>query len=399
MLLVLCTVCAGRALAEESILTEVDHKSRTARNVASKSVEADRTPVALGAPAGLGGQTLSIQYPGVNLTRPERVTCRYRLDGLDDSWQNAGHRTVALYPRPPPGTYTFHVEASNDGNTWTQPVSSATIIVLPSIYQTKWFLALCAIAGLTAAWFLVTLRIRAVTREVRARAEERADERIRISRELHDTLLQGIQGLLLTFHVAAQKVPADDESRKLLDSALSTADRIIVEGRNRVNSLRSEHLTDAELAGSLENVGRDLRIDGKVAFQVIREGSNATLHAHIADEVFYIAREALTNAFRHSGASEIVLSLVYGPRYFSMACKDNGRGFDSRNNEQPGHWGLTGMSERAQGVGGELHCRSEPARGTEILFVLPSYRAYKNRSRLMFYLRAFRLSERDPANL
>jgi signal transduction histidine kinase len=91
--------------------------------------------------------------------------------------------------------------------------------------------------------------------------------------------------------------------------------------------------------------------------------------------------------------------MAYGRRYFSMSCKDNGRGFDSGNNAKPGHWGLTGMSERAQQIGGELHCRSEPTRGAEILFVLPSYRAYKHHSRLSYYLRAFRLSERDPANL
>jgi signal transduction histidine kinase len=289
------------------------------------------------------------------------------------------------------------VAASNDGNIWTQSPSAASITVRPSFYQTTWFLVLCGIAALAAIWFFFTLRLRAATRDVRARAEERADERIRIARELHDTLLQGIQGLLLTFHVAAQKVSADDESRKLLDSALATADRIIIEGRNRVNSLRSEHLTDAELRDSLENVGNDLRIDDKIAFRVIRDGIDAILHTHVADEVFYIAREALTNAFRHAGASEIVVKLSYASRYFSMSCKDDGRGFDSGDNTKPGHWGLMGMAERAQRVGGELHCQSEPTRGTEILFVLPSYRAYKHYSRMTFYLRAFHLSERDPA--
>jgi len=364
-----------------------------------KSIAADGATLDSSGTVGPRPQSLDIQYLGVNLTAPEDVIYRYRLIGLDTSWQDAGHRSVAIYTHPPPGTYTFQVASSNDGNTWTEPVSSAGIVVLPSFYQTKWFLVLCGIALMATIWFLVTLRVRAVTRDVRARAEERADERIRISRELHDTLLQSVQGLLLTFHVAAQKIPPDEESKKLLDSALSTADRVIIEGRNRVNSLRSEHLTDSELAGALENVGNDLRIDDKVAFCVIREGVDATLHAHVADEVFYIAREALTNAFRHSGASEIILKLAYGPRYFSMSCRDNGRGFDSGDNEKSGHWGLTGMSERAERLGGRLNLRTEPAKGSEVLFVLPSYRAYKNRSRLMFYLRAFRPSERDPAKL
>ena len=180
-----------------------------------KSVLADDIPLDAGGTTGHGVRTLDIQYRGVNLTAPEKVIYRYRLDGLDDSWQDAGHRTEALYTRLPAGTYAFHVEASNDGSTWTQPISSAGIVVLPSFYQTKWFLVLCGIALVAGIWFLVTLRIRAVTREIRARAEERADERIRISRELHDTLLQSVQGLLLTFHVAAQKVSPDDEIQKI----------------------------------------------------------------------------------------------------------------------------------------------------------------------------------------
>jgi signal transduction histidine kinase len=241
-------------------------------------------------------------------------------------------------------------------------------------------------------------RIRAISSAIKARAEERADERIRISRELHDTLLQSIQGLLLTFHVAAQKLSPDDDSKVMLEKALSTADRMIIEGRNRVNSLRSEHLTEAELIASLENVCRDLKVDDKVQYRVKRLGNEATLHAHVADEVFSIAREALTNAFRHSGASHLNLDLTYGTRYFSMSCADDGRGFDSQDQEKSGHWGLKGIVERAQKLGGQVRCGSKPMQGTEILFVIPSFRAYRGHSRMMFYLRAHLMSDRNPLN-
>src|SRR5262249_11341817 len=199
--------------------------------------------------------------------------------------------------------YTFDVAASNGDGEWTAPVSSAPFTVRPSFYQTIWFALLSALAGVLVLFGLFALRVRAITRGIRARAEERADERIRIARELHDTLLQGIQGLLLNFHVAAKKIAPDNESKQMLEHALSTADRIIIEGRNRVSSLRSEHLTDAELIGSIESVGSDLMPARKLDFRVNRSGDPATLHAHVADEVFYIAREALTNAFRHSGAA------------------------------------------------------------------------------------------------
>jgi signal transduction histidine kinase len=170
---------------------------------------------------------------------------------------------------------------------------------------------------------------------------------------------------------------------------LSTADRIIVEGRDRVSSLRSEHLTDEELIGSFQNVGNDLTSDPRIVYRVTREGIDAKLHAHVADEVFYMGREGLTNAFRHSGASEIGLKLTYGRRYFSMTCIDNGRGFNAEK-DKSGHWGLKGMSERAERLGGELLFKSEPSKGVEIVFMIAAFRAYEGHSRLGSLFRAYR---------
>jgi len=155
----------------------------------------------------------------------------------------------------------------------------------------------------------------------------------------------------------------------------------MLEGRNRVSSLRSAHMTDEELMGSLRNAGRDFALNHTIAFHITREGIEAKLHAHVADEVFYIGREALTNAFRHSGASEIVLHFAYGRRIFTMTCTDNGRGFDA-DVDKPGHWGLKGMLERAQRLGGEMRFKSQPADGVEIALAIPAFRAYRGRSRL-----------------
>lgn len=365
--------------------------------VSIRSVVADQKPVVADKAIGPGVQALDIQYLGVNLSAPERVTYRYRLDGLDSAWQDAGHRTEAIYAHLPPGTYTFRVMASNDGGTWTTPVSSEPFRVLPHFYQSLWFMALCAFLALALVWFIFTLRLRFLSREIRARSEERADERIRIARDLHDTLLQGVQGLLLTVHVAAQKVARGEDSTTLLDNALSTADRIIIEGRNRVNNLRSERLSDAELVGAFEALGADFNRDGKVEFQVKREGSGAVLHAHVADEVFFIAREALTNSFRHAEASRITVGLSYGRRYFSLLCTDNGRGFAADEVDKSGHWGLRGMDERARKIGGHLRRRSDPGSGTQVLFVLASYRAYQRHSRLQFLLRAHHPAEQAPS--
>ena len=231
--------------------------------VSIRSIEADRVPLGANRTLAPRPQTLEIHYFGVHLTAPERTTYRYRLAGLEETWQEAGARTEALYTRLGPGTYTFHVMASSGNDVWTKPVSSGTFVVLPSFYQTGWFRLSCVVVALALIFGIFTLRVRALTRAIRTRAEERADERIRIARELHDTLLQGVQGLLLNFHVAAQKIAPDDASRGMLERSLATADRIIIEGRNRVSNLRCEKLTDAELVASIENVGNDLRSKAK----------------------------------------------------------------------------------------------------------------------------------------
>jgi signal transduction histidine kinase len=132
-----------------------------------------------------------------------------------------------------------------------------------------------------------------------------------------------------------------------------------------------------------------------VQLSVHRSGGNAVLQPHVADEIYWIGREALTNAFRHAQASHVSVELSYGKRYFSMSCMDDGCGFDA-GNEKEGHWGLRGMAERARKLGGELRCRSGAVGGTQITLTLPAYRAYRDHSRLMFYLRALQLSQRSP---
>jgi signal transduction histidine kinase/ligand-binding sensor domain-containing protein len=344
-----------------------------------RGITADGQPLSPNATFPPGTQYLDVQYFGLDLTRPKNVVYRYRLDGLDTTWQDVGPRTEAIYTHLRPGQYTFQVVASSGNDLWTSPISSVRFRILPRFYQRASFATLCFLSAAALLWFAFVLRLRFATKAIRMRAEERADERIRIARELHDTLLQGVQGLLLSFHVAAQKVPVDHESRKALEKALSTADRIILEGRNRVNRLRSEHLTDRELQASIEGVASELNGNTPVEFVVERKGENNTLQAHIVDEIFCIAREALTNAFRHSEASRIVVELDYQRRQFRFTCSDNGRGFDagvSPSNQSNGHWGLRGMQERSEKIGATFSCRTSVQKGTDVQVIVPARRAY-----------------------
>jgi signal transduction histidine kinase/ligand-binding sensor domain-containing protein len=343
------------------------------------AITADGIPMDASAKFPHDIRTLDVRYFGLDLTDPRRVTYRYRLDGLDTSWQEVGSRTEAIYTQLRSGKYTFHVMASNGNGVWTAPISSVAFTVLPHFYERRAFLGLCFVATVVLLWLAYALRLRFATRAIRMRAEERADERIRIARELHDTLLQGVQGLLLTFHVAAEKVPAQHDSKQALERALATADRIILEGRNRVSRLRSENLTDRELKPSIERVGAELKSNPLIEFAVERLGGSESLDAPVVDEVFCIAREALTNAFRHAAASRIVVELDYQRRRFTFSCRDNGRGFDSgvvQASQTNGHWGLRGMAERAAKIGAKFSCISSPEEGTAVQVTVPARRAY-----------------------
>jgi signal transduction histidine kinase/ligand-binding sensor domain-containing protein len=338
-------------------------------------------------------RTLEVKYFGLDLTDPRRVVYRYRLEGpgsdsRDSSWQDAGTRTEAAYTHLRPGSYRFQVMASNGNDVWTQPISSATFRILPHFYERPWVQGLFVLAGVVLIWVAISLRVRYVSGAIRIRAEERADERIRIARELHDTLLQGVQGLLLSFHVAAEKVPADHESKPALERALTTADHIIVEGRNRVNRLRSENLTDGELESLIEGVADNLRGIASVEFALERRGGGDTLQSHVVDEIFCIAREAVTNAYRHSGASRITVELDYQKHEFRMTCRDNGRGFDPKKflaNRANGHWGLRGMAERAKEIDASFSCDSPLNGGTEVRVIVPARRAYQRQKRFQFF--------------
>jgi signal transduction histidine kinase/ligand-binding sensor domain-containing protein len=349
-----------------------------------RAITADGRPLdAKGAfPPGI--HYLEVQYFGLDLTSPKDVIYRYRLKGLDTAWQDVGSRTEAIYTHLRAGSYIFQVMASNGNDIWTTAASSVPFTILPHFYERRWVQALFVLAGAVLVWAGVSLRVRYVSGAIRIRAEERADERIRIARELHDTLLQGVQGLLLSFHVAAEKVPADHESKRALEKALTTADRIILEGRNRVTRLRSENLTDTELKPSIERVAADLNSIATINFAVERRGGSDTLHSHVVDEIFCIAREALTNAFRHSEASRIVVELDYQKREFRMTCRDNGRGFDADAllASPNGHWGLPGMAERAKKIGADFRCASAAEKGTEVLVTVPARRAYARPSRV-----------------
>jgi signal transduction histidine kinase/ligand-binding sensor domain-containing protein len=340
---------------------------------------ADHQPVPLGTGLRLAPnlRDLQIDYTGLSFVVPGKVSFRYRLLGQETEWQDVGTRRQAFYTDLPPGDYVFQVTASNEDGVWNPTGASLGFSIAPTFYQTRIFTALCVIAVLLAAWLLYLLRVNQIESRMRLRLEERIEERERIARELHDTLLQGVLSASLQLSVANSQIAADAPAKNLVERILHLLRQVTDEGRNAVRGLRTrEH--DA-LERALAQVPQDLSLDTKVEYRLLVEGSPRALRPAVRDEVYRIAREALANAFRHSQASVVETVLEYSRHRFHMAVRDDGCGMDPDvlQSGRDGHWGLSGMRERATRIGARLRVLSAPGAGTEICLAVPAATAFE----------------------
>jgi signal transduction histidine kinase/ligand-binding sensor domain-containing protein len=324
---------------------------------------------------------LQIEYTAGSLTVPERVRFRYRLDGLDRTWHDVGSRREALYTNLGPGNYRFHVIASNNDGVWNEAGATIAFAIAPAFYQTHWFYALCALACVATIAALFRMRVRQVAAQVRGRLEARLAERERIARDLHDTLLQGMQGLIWRFQAAADRLPPDEPARQLLEQSLDRADKLLGESRDKVKDLRPAAHEVTELAQALAAEGEQLAQLNQGKFQASVQGARRDLHPLVREEGFMIAREALTNAFRHAGASSIEVEVAYSDAALQVRIRDDGEGISSAvldAGSKPGHFGLVGMRERAKRLGAHLDMWSSPGAGTEVELRVPASVAYRS---------------------
>jgi signal transduction histidine kinase len=323
-------------------------------------------------------------YAGLSLTAAEKVRYRYRLDGVDTDWRELTAARQALYTNLRPGHYTFRVIAANNDGVWNESGASFAFVIPPAFVQTGWFIALCITGGAAAVWALVRLRVRQVRRRLEERMEERLDERNRIARELHDSLLQGFQGLMFRLQAVRQLLPERaGNAANFLDSAMQVGDQAIGEGRYAVQNLRSTSFDDRDLATSLSALGTELGagIDAPSMphYRVVVEGRPRELTAVVRDEAYRIAREAVSNAYQHAKAGHIEIEVTFGDADLTIRVRDDGIGVDPQilaRGQRPGHWGLPGMRERSESFGGHLHVWSEVNAGTEVELRIPAHVAY-----------------------
>jgi signal transduction histidine kinase len=220
--------------------------------------------------------------------------------------------------------------------------------------------------------------MRRLSHEFNVRLEERVTERTRIARELHDTLLQSFQGLMLRLQVVDYLLP-EGEAKNQLEQTLERADQAIAEGRTAVYDLRSSTTTTNDLAEAVKALGEELITPGSAAFQLEVVGAPRELHPIIRDEIYRIAREALRNAFSHSEAHHIETEITYEQRALRLRVRDDGKGIppDVLEEGRRGHYGLCGMRERARQIDGKLNVWSRPGAGAEIELNIAGSIAYR----------------------
>ena len=327
-------------------------------------------------PAGAGH--FRIRYTAPALRMSERVRFEYRLDGVDNTWLDAGTRRATSYTNIGPGDYVFRVRAVNEDGVPGDAVATLPLRVAPTLVQTLWFRLVCAAAVALAGVLLYRYRVRYVTRRVTERLQVRTAERERIARTLHDTFLQTVQGLVLRVDAVAATLPPHASARRQLEDVLDDASLAIGEGRDQLQELRAgdAHVLEDVLADA---IARLRQAHGELAVDVHVDGERRPLLAPVADEIAEIAREALRNAFAHAHAARIRVTLVYARRTLSLCVADDGRGLPEpvrRDGTRSGHWGLVGMRERAERIGARLDIASGPRQGTTVTLTVPGAHAY-----------------------
>lgn len=323
---------------------------------------------------------LQIGYTALSLSIPERVLYRYRLEGLDRGWQEAGARRTAIYTNPPPGRYRFRVVACNDDGVWNEKGASLDFTIVPTLTQTPAFLVLSVAVFLALAFGAYRWRVAEMRSRLDLRFRERLAERTRIAQDLHDTLLQGVLSASMQLRVAADQLPAESAARPRLDRVLELMDIVGAEGRNALQGLRAR-LTDLDdLENVFSRIPHELNASEDIVYRVFGEGPPRSLLPVARDGIHRIGREAVVNAFRHSRAKHIDVELRFHEDAVTLLVRDDGCGIapDVLRSGRRDHWGLSGMRERADELGALLHVRTREGAGTEVELRIPAQIAFRH---------------------
>jgi signal transduction histidine kinase len=328
-------------------------------------------------------RNLEISYTGISLSEPRKVRFRYRLEGFESGWQDAGIRRNAFYTNLRPGHYRFRVLAANNDGIWNETGDSISFELLPAFYQTLWFLVLCILLISSLAFLLYRLRVRSAARELQSRFEERISERTRIAQDLHDNLVQEMMGISLQLEIADEVTPPGSTAKGPLRRALDLSRTALANGRSALHILRQRPFCNADIESTLRDTVQSMTGSQEI-IQITSSGKERPIQSLSGEEMVQIVREALRNAIRHAGRNNVVVNSEYGDHYYQLTVLDNGPGVSEGilQGGKPGHFGIPGMRERAARIGASLTVSSSPSTGTQWTLRVPAQIAYESQDRV-----------------
>jgi len=344
---------------------------------------------------------LEFEYAAPSLSSRGAIRFRYQLEGLDNSWVDAGHRTHASYGNLLPGSYRFRVTACDGDGQCDDKGAEMSFALLPAFYQTWWFrgLGLAISAGLLIIMFAIRLSV--LRKEFAIRLQERLAERTRIARELHDTLLQMVVGTSLQLQSTARALPEGSSARSDLERLRRNVDDALREARKSVQALRSPSAGAQYLLTKLRDTGAALTIGQPIHFSIATQGKPEAYPDDIQDQLVRIGQEAIGNAVRHSHGTWVRLNLCYGRRSLRLEVADNGTGIPEEKLELnfPGHFGIRGMQERAAAIGAGLQVAGRPGGGTFISVTARRRTLSRLKAQVLKYFRPAQRSGDEAAEL
>jgi signal transduction histidine kinase/ligand-binding sensor domain-containing protein len=325
-----------------------------------------------------GGQkNIEFNYTGLSFVLPELIRFRYKLEGYDGNWVEAGTRREASYANLPPGNYRFHVTACNFYGSCNEEGAAVEFTLQPTLVQRGWFWTLMAGLAGAMAWGAYQLHIR----RLRERYDLIVSERSRIARELHDTLIQGFSGITMALQALATRLRSS-EARGALEEIIDDAAACLRETRQSVSGLRAAAGPESGLAESIRRTVNEITETKDVRLRLSLEEVGRRFPPEVEYNLLRIASEAVSNAVKHSGASTIDVVLRADAEGVRLLIRDDGSGMNGVAESGPGagHYGLIGMKERASQIGADLKLMSEPGEGTTVSVTLPAGKTHAGTS-------------------
>ncbi len=348
-----------------------------------EAIVADGKNYATVAPARLPPlpRQLEVDYTALSFKFPQRVRFRYKLEGHDADWSDAGNRRQAFYNDLRPGNYRFRVAASNDAGVWNETGAMLEFSIEPAWFQTRLFALAMGAGVLLVATALYRMRVRQIGKAMKARFDERLAERTRVARDIHDTLLQTVQGGKLVADHALKNAGDHGQLVQAVEQLAGWLAQANEEGRAALNSLRTSTSEQNDLAEAFRRALDECRVYANMDVSLFVVGDGRDLHPVLRDEIYRIGYEAIRNACRHSTGRTVDVTIEYA-RDLTLRIRDDGAGIDPAVLEEgkDGHFGLRGMRERAARIGGRFAIETAQRSGTTVTLIVPGRVAFTTAS-------------------